>query len=412
MPEAESPGSTGRDSIDPAWSACRRILCFRADNLGDLLMSSPAISSLKKSLGTEITVLCSSQAAGLLPFLPDIDDHILVDLPWVKLNEPRNSDRLHRIINRLSAGNFDACIIFTVYSQSPLPAALMLYLAGIPLVLAYCRENPYTLISHWVPDPEPYNLIRNQVRRDLDLLKVIGIQSEYKALHLTDYDRAWPETAALLREEGIDPDLPYLIFHIGVSEEKRKPGPQFWIEAAKLLATKQGLQLIITGLEADRMLAEKICSEAIKGLTRGNAGVNERGRTCPSAQCIIQPATIVSLAGKADFPEFISLISHARLIVSVNTSAIHLAAALDKVQVVLYALTNPQHIPWKGRGLLIPFQIEDAMRSRNEVIRHTDKGFPATCLLPDTCLFTGQLIGLLDNSLAPEIFPEVLEFPG
>ena len=45
-------------------------------------------------------------------------------------------------------------MIFTVYSQSPLPSAMICYLADIPLRLAHCRENPYHLLTDWVPDPE------------------------------------------------------------------------------------------------------------------------------------------------------------------------------------------------------------------------------------------------------------------
>jgi ADP-heptose:LPS heptosyltransferase len=32
------------------WAHCKNILCIRPDNLGDLLMSGPAIRALKESL--------------------------------------------------------------------------------------------------------------------------------------------------------------------------------------------------------------------------------------------------------------------------------------------------------------------------------------------------------------------------
>ncbi len=61
-------------------------------------------------------------------------------------------------------GSFDAAVIFTVYSQNPLPAAFLCYLAGIPLRLAHCRENPYQFLTDWVKDTEPEQNVRHEVR--------------------------------------------------------------------------------------------------------------------------------------------------------------------------------------------------------------------------------------------------------
>jgi ADP-heptose:LPS heptosyltransferase len=54
------------------WQHCKHILCIRPDNMGDLLMSGPAIRALKESLGCKITVLTSSMAAGIARLMPEI----------------------------------------------------------------------------------------------------------------------------------------------------------------------------------------------------------------------------------------------------------------------------------------------------------------------------------------------------
>src|SRR5437868_5594685 len=69
------------------------------------------------------------------------------------------------MIDRLRVGRFDAAAIFTVYSQNPLPSALLCYLADIPLRLAHCRETPYQVLTQWIPDPEPGRFVRHEVRR-------------------------------------------------------------------------------------------------------------------------------------------------------------------------------------------------------------------------------------------------------
>jgi hypothetical protein len=79
---------------------------------------------------------------------------------------------------QLAARGFDATVIFTARDQNPLAAAYLTYLAGIPLRLAYCREDPHRLLSDWVPDLEPEKIVRNEVRRQLDLVACIGCSTK------------------------------------------------------------------------------------------------------------------------------------------------------------------------------------------------------------------------------------------
>src|SRR5207249_855247 len=92
-------------------------------------------------------------------------------------------------------------VIFTVNSQSPLPAAVLCLLAGIGRRLAHCRENPYSLLTDWVPDLEIVAPIRHEVRRQLDLLAAVGLEPPDEHLSIRVPDTAgrlpFPEPAAL-----------------------------------------------------------------------------------------------------------------------------------------------------------------------------------------------------------------------
>jgi ADP-heptose:LPS heptosyltransferase len=57
-------------------------------------------------------------------------------------------------------------------------------------------------------------------------------------------------------------------------------------------------------------------------------------------------APSVSLAGSLDLEQLAALIGLAPLLITNNTGPAHMAAALGTPQVVLYALTNLQHMPW------------------------------------------------------------------
>src|SRR5690606_18585338 len=102
-------------------------------------------------------------------FIPEIDNTLSYDAAWIK-NASDGRDQDIDAIGRLRALRPDAAVIFTTYSQSPLPAALLCHLAGVPRVLAHCRENPYRLITDWVRETEPADGIRHEVRRQLDLV--------------------------------------------------------------------------------------------------------------------------------------------------------------------------------------------------------------------------------------------------
>lgn len=314
--------------------------------MGDLIMSGPAIRALKETFGARITVLTSSMANGITPMIPEIDEVMIYDMPWVKTAKTPDSDTFSEMLGELRSRNFDAAVIFTVYSQNPQPTAMLAYFAGIPKVLAYCRENPYHLINNWVPDKEPYDLIKHQVQRDIDLVAAVGASASSTNLHLKVNNTLWAQIGSKLQSIGVDVNRPWLLFHPGVSEKKREYPLKHWINAAQMLRA-EGYQLIVTGSGSEKILTDELAAQA--------------GDGCFSA------------GGLFPLDEFVCLIKHAPLLVSVNTGTIHIAAAVKTPVVVLYAQTNPQHTPWKVPCEVLPFAVPAHARSRNEVIKYVNR---------------------------------------
>ncbi|HEX5554109.1 MAG TPA: glycosyltransferase family 9 protein [Chitinophagaceae bacterium] len=314
---------------------------MRTDNMGDLLMSAPAIRALKNSFHCKITLLASPMAAEAANFISEIDEVIIFNAPWNR--EHTAAAETNRLIDLLRSRFFDASIIFTVYSQNPLAAAMVVFMAGIPRRLAYCRENPYGLLTDWIPDEEPYFNINHQVIRDLELVAAVGAVPQDKGLHLRLPEDAWISVQKKIAGL-VDLDKPWIILHPGVSEKKREYPPDKWIAAGKQMVSKFHLQLLLTGTTSEKALVEKI-----------QAGIG------PEAY---------SLAGMLDLGEFIALIGHATLVVSVNTATIHIAAATGCPVIVLYALTNPQHTPWGVPSKVLPFHPPEALQSKNQVVAY------------------------------------------
>jgi ADP-heptose:LPS heptosyltransferase len=159
-----------------SWDGARRVLAVRLDALGDVLMTTPALRALRAAApGRHLTLLTSPAGAAAAALVPELDDVLVYDAPWMKATAPRaDSAADHAMLERVRAGRFDAAVVFTVYSQNPLPAALLCYLADVPRRLAHCHENPYQLLTDWVPDPEPACGIRHEVERQLALVAAVG----------------------------------------------------------------------------------------------------------------------------------------------------------------------------------------------------------------------------------------------
>ena len=304
------------------WSSPQRILCVRLDALGDLLMTTPAIAAIKETHPTcEITLLTSTAGAAIAALLPCIDHVMVYDAPWLKATAPRTSSQPdYGWIERIRDRHFDAAIIFTVYSQSALPSAMMAYFADIPLRLAHCRENPYQLLTHYIRDPEPERFIRHEAQRQLDLVKSIGCTTHDPRLRVTVSEAAKHSIKQRLHHWGLDSHQNWIVVHAGASAPSRRyPSEQF----AKVTQTlsQQGITPVFTGVSTEQALVESI----------------RQHMSTPSQ----------SLAGQLTLSEMTALLATAPLLLSNNTGPVHLAAAVGTPVVDLYALTNMQHTPWQ-----------------------------------------------------------------
>lgn len=304
------------------WRDVRRVLAVRLDHLGDVLMSTPALGALRESLPeVHLALWCSPAGAALAPHLSDVDEVVVYDAPWVKGTASRVAEADGQMLAQLAGRHFDAAVIFTVCTQSALPAALMCRLAGIPLRLAHSRENPYELLTHWVPDPEPQQAQRHEVERQLALVGSVGLRTRDERLrfHCREADRV--AVRALLSGIGLADGEPYVVVHPGASAASRRwPAARFGA-AADAIARETGCLVVYTGSRAEATLV-------------GEAQAAMRQRS-------------VSLAGQLAIGELAALLEQARVLVSNNSGPVHLAAALGTPVVDLYALTNPQHTPWQ-----------------------------------------------------------------
>ncbi|GMA15509.1 lipopolysaccharide heptosyltransferase II [Deinococcus metallilatus] len=314
------------------WSEARNILAVRLDTLGDVLMTTPALRALKVGVpGRRVTLLTSPPGAAVARLVPEIDEVIVYEAPWLKATAPReNSAPDFDMIRLLREKNFDAAVIFTVYSQNPLPSAMLCFLADIPLRLAHCRENPYQLLTDWVRETEPEAGIRHEVQRQLDLVGAVGAATPDERMSLSFSAAAAARVGERLAQLPLDLTRPWAVIHPGATAASRRYPPEYFAEVARQL-TGRGLTLLFTGSGGE--------GELIADIRRMAGGVGH------------------SLAGELGLEELSALIARSPLLISNNTGPAHMAAALGTPVVDLYALTNPQHTPWAVPSRVLSYDV-------------------------------------------------------
>ncbi|HSH55619.1 MAG TPA: glycosyltransferase family 9 protein [Candidatus Limnocylindrales bacterium] len=334
--------------MEDSWNNATNILCIRLDNMGDVLMTTPALRALKQAVpGRRITLLTSSAGAPIARMVPEIDEVLTFDVPWVKTDTPDGPEAVLALADKLKTYIFDGAVIHTVYSQNPMPAAMLCYLAGIPRIAGYCRENPYGLITEWLPDPEPLETIRHEVDRQLDLVRMLGAElpaDDDRRLSLQVSDSEHTAVRQLLKDLGVQTDKPWLLLHPGVSEEKRRYPAADYIRACRTLIDEDGYHIILTGSRSERDYCDSIQQQL--------------GDSC------------VNAADTCSLHTLCALIAEAPLLISNNTGPVHVAAAVGTPVVVLYAMTNPQHTPWQVANRVLYFDVPNHLRSKNRLLQN------------------------------------------
>ncbi|MCK9519287.1 MAG: lipopolysaccharide heptosyltransferase II [Dehalococcoidia bacterium] len=322
------------------WNDARSLLAVRLDSLGDVLMTTPALRALKQChAARRVTLLTSSSGAAVARLVPEIDEVITYDPPWMKHTPPRpDAAPDFTLVEALRRRHFDAAVVCTVYTQNPLPAALLCYLAEIPLRLAHCRENPYQLLTHWVPESEPEAGIRHEVRRQLDLVASVGARTHDDRLSLSVPSDAASKVETLLASHGIGPGRPWAVVHPGASAESRRYPAELFAGVVSGLVLN-GIRVVLTGSALERDLCLEVAQRAA--------------------------VPVLSLAGRTDLAGFVALLARAPLLISSNTGPVHIAAAVGTPVVDIYALTNPQHTPWRVPHRLLTYDVpcRDCLRS-------------------------------------------------
>ncbi|MBP7571985.1 MAG: glycosyltransferase family 9 protein, partial [Acidobacteria bacterium] len=224
----------------------RRVLAVRLDNLGDVVMTGPAIRALRDRWpDASITLLSSPAGAAAARMLPWIDEILPHRAVWQDASNalPLDPSREQAFIEALAARRFEAAFIFTSFSQSPWPAAYACYLAGIPLRAGHSHGFGGSLLTVQVP-PMPDS--SHQVDRNAAVVEAAGIAVADRRLDAIAPAGARESARRALAAIGIGKGDPFAVVTPGASCTARRYSPARFAEAASSLAGLLSCPVVIT----------------------------------------------------------------------------------------------------------------------------------------------------------------------
>jgi ADP-heptose:LPS heptosyltransferase len=306
-------------SISDVWLSVRNLLVMRLDNIGDVIMTSPALRALRENLpDAKITLMTSPSGAAAGDLLPWVDQVLPWRVLWQDLGKLAfDPAREWRLVEELRTHKFDAAVIFTSFSQSPHPAGFVGALAGIPLRLGESKEQDPDSLTHSIPAaPDAIH----QTERNLRLVQSVGfkISDDHLILKI-------PENVHSKIDNFITSLCPYLLLNPWASCPSRNYASDRFAQAASALSDHTGWKVIVTGIERDHDRSQELLE------TLGDRAID--------------------LIGKTSLAELTALIEGASLVLTNNTSVMHIADATKTPMIVLFAGTE-QLTQWHPRHSL------------------------------------------------------------
>ncbi|GAA3119956.1 glycosyltransferase family 9 protein [Streptosporangium carneum] len=326
------------------------VLVTRTDNAGDVLLAGPAIRAVAHG-AKEVVLLAGPNGRAAAGLLPCVSRVLEWRTPWIDPEPPpMTGGHAARLIEAVRATAPETALILTSFHQSPLPLALLLRLAGVPVIAAICADYPGSLLDvrHVVDETVDVP----EAERMLSLARAAGFELPPGDDGRLAVRRPLPAVEHLTGPPG------YVVVHPGVSAQARAWPADNWTRAVRDLV-RAGWRVVVTGGSDERALTARVACGAVRpgpfhDLTgRGShdlagagaaAGTGDGGPRGP----------VTDLGGRTTFAELAAVLAGADVVVAANTGPAHLAAAVGVPVVSLFAPVVPAG-RWAPYG--VPFVV-------------------------------------------------------
>ena len=297
----------------------QRLLIIRPDHLGDAVLTTPAIQLIKRAKpDLELHALCGGWSADLFSRFPEIDRVLTLDFPGFRRRI--GSSRLHALRLAIDASlmlrriGYSSAIIMR---HDHWWGGLLAYLAGVPERIGCDVSGVAPFLTFPVPHQHQHAIWQNL------RLAEAWLGSKAPAAIKLDFPLEQPDIDDMARRlAGIT--MPIICLHPGAGAASKLWLADKWAALADELARDDAAQIVFSGASAEQAMIDGIVAR-------------------------MQHQALI-LAGETSVGQLAALYARARIVIGMDSGAMHVAAALGRPTVTLFGPADPiEFAPWGDR---------------------------------------------------------------
>ncbi len=319
-----------------------RILIVRTDRVGDVLLSTPVVTALRRRYPrAHLAALVSSYAQDVIRGHPDVDE-VICDH---RLGKHAGLRGFCRLLGEIKSRSFDAALVL----RPTWRVALLIYLAGIGIRVGTGYRAYQFLFNRRVYEHRS-SWGKHEVEHNLSLARVLGASEEGFSTRMTFSRSDQGTVRKLLADWSVMPQERLVLVHPGSGGSARDWTIQGFAGLADRLMENGTASVVLSGGISDEQVVSRV-----EGLMR------QRPLTFPH-----------SLSLK----ELAALIARCQLVVTNSTGPMHMASAVGTPVVALFSplrSCSPQRWgPWGGKHRVIMPSVPSCARCRGKRCRYYD----------------------------------------
>lgn len=297
---------TQREIFEP--QQVKRILIYGANWVGDALMTTPALSCIRRAFQeSHISALTVPGVEGVYQGHPYLDETI----PYERGGKHRGTAGKRRLIRELRAGHFNMVVLFPNSFES----ALLAFWGRIPVRIGYVADGRGALLTHPIKRDRTITE-RHQVGYYLGLPQSLGWREGERRIFLSVSEESEQRVKGLLQGQGWQGKQRLVAFAPGAYYGAAKKWDlSRYAQVADALMADHSAQIVIVGSQKDRKEAEVMVSKM-----RGKAW---------------------DLAGRTTLGQLAALLAKCSVLITNDSGAMHVAAATQTPIIALFGPTDP-----------------------------------------------------------------------
>jgi len=303
-----------------------RVIVFSPNWLGDAVMALPAIDDLRRHLAARIVVAARRSVASLFTLVPWVDE--VVELEW--RGGIADVGGMTRDIRRVRSLGAQTALLL----PNSFASALLAFAARVPQRWGYATDGRRLLLTRAVgrvpvdpvpipdrraPGPAPRVPALHQGAYYQHLVRALGATTGPLEPRIAVAPQAVADARALLMSAGWDGGRPIVVFAPGAAYGTAKRWwPTHYAQLAADVTATHGAHVVLVGSAADAETTAEVL---------GMLPVPARG-------------AVSDVSGRTTLGQLAAVLSLARVCVSNDSGAMHLAGAVGVPLAAIFGPTN------------------------------------------------------------------------